>query len=642
MNLPKTVFQFKVCNNTIKDIIFFTQHSPKREKKKLVPNLSSRNYFHKTRKRPLFIKTITPFDLDKLKLKKSSSSIFRNNDVDLVRNLNFDYMSQLNDNIILRENLINSLGNNYHKEEEGKIGDLIDEKLNKNENEKDQIQFPKLSIIKSQNKYKPYETVQSHRKKVEKEMSEHLQKELINRLKKLREEAKKKKTEKNEIFKKIKKIKKELDEIDLEKIFSKEKYKKQIGEILRKTIEERKEEIIKQKLEDKLEAKKKKLIKPGNFLELFNPKKNDNINHNKIINSQNNSPKENIKNDEEKQASEKSLSRNIASTLDNNSNSTNNRIERKSLNKKSLEIFKINLLQTQRKKEFQDFQNAQKEKVLNLKGNLKNLENELNKIDKDLEMSRKEEKDIVSKLMLFYKEILFKGKVVKNDGLVWIIKAIWYLGENVPMQFMPQYLDFESIDYLFQLAHKQLEIEYFSKKVREMKLALKKDIWVRYKDDIKKLNISNEIENENNNDHLDTKKLLFNMKKQTNELLIENKKDTYRNLVKKFKEKNLQFELTNLPEINQINIVKKQIEKIKDEIMQLKQNEVKRITKCFIEKNYGKKYNTTIETVLTALIGSDAKDTELNKYNIHKKNYIANLKKIRFFDHEHIKKILPK
>ena len=125
-------------------------------------------------------------------------------------------------------------------------------------------------------------------------------------------------------------------------------------------------------------------------------------------------------------------------------------------------------------------------------------------------------------------------------------------------------------------------------------------------------------------------------------MIIENKKDTYRNLVKKFKEKNLQFELTNLPEINQINIVKKQIEKIKDEIMQLKQNEVKRITKCFIEKNYGKKYNTTIETVLTALIGSDAKDTELNKYNIHKKNYIANLKKIRFFDHEHIKKILPK
>ena len=258
-------------------------------------------------------------------------------------------------------------------------------------------------------------------------------------------------------------------------------------------------------------------------------------------------------------------------------------------------------------------------------------------------MSRKEEKDIVSKLMLFYKEILFKGKVVKNDGLVWIIKAIWYLGENVPMQFMPQFLDFESIDYLFQLAHKQLEIEYFSKKVREMKLALKKDIWVRYKDDIKKLNISNEIENENNNDHLDTKKLLFNMKKQqTKELVNENKKDIYRDLVKEFEEKNLQFEITNLPEINKINNVKKHVEKIKNDIIRLKQNEIKRISKCFIENNYEEKYHTNIETVLSALIGTDAKDTELNKYNTLKKNFIAKLKKIRFFDHEHIRKILSK
>ena len=466
-------------------------------------------------------------------------------------------------------------------------------------------------------------------------MSEQLQKELINRLKNIRAEANKKKIEKNEIFKKIKTIEKELNEIDLENYYSKEKYKRQIDNIVKKTIEERKEEVIKKKQEDKLEAKKKKLIKPVNFMELFKRKIGDAI-------SPNNSQKTNKKNNEEKQIAENVFSRNFVNNFD-NSNSTNNRIERKSLNKKSLEIFKMNLLQTQRKKEFQDFQNAQKEKVLNLKCNLKNLENELNKIDKDLEMSRKEEKDIVSKLMLFYKEILFKGKVVKNDGLVWIIKAIWYLGENVPMQFMPQYLDFESIDYLFQLAHKQLEIEYFSKKVREMKLALKKDIWVRYKDDIKKLNISNEIENENNNDHLDTKKLLFNMKKQqTKELVNENKKDIYRDLVKEFEEKNLQFEITNLPEINKINNVKKHVEKIKNDIIRLKQNEIKRISKCFIENNYEEKYHTNIETVLSALIGTDAKDTELNKYNTLKKNFIAKLKKIRFFDHEHIRKILSK
>ena len=60
------------------------------------------------------------------------------------------------------------------------------------------------------------------------------------------------------------------------------------------------------------------------------------------------------------------------------------------------------------------------------------------------------------------------------------------------------------------------------------------------------------------------------------------------------------------------------------------------------EFDYENKFHTNVETVLTALLGIDAKDTELNKYNIVKKEYIASLKKIRFFDHEHIRKILSK
>jgi len=637
--------------DTKKDIKYSTQNIINKDAKRLVPNLSCRNYFQKSPQNPLFIKTLNQFNLEKTKLKNSSSTLFQSNDVDLVRNLNFDYMGQINENTILRENLINSLHNNSNEEEEEKTEeDILKENLNKNkkETEKEQIQLPKLNAIKTLNKYKSYELIQSHKRKIKNEMSEQLQKELINKLRNLRGEVHLKKIEKNEIFKKIKEIEKELDEIDLENYFSKEKYKRQIDDIVKKTMEERKEEVIKNKAHAKLEAKKKKFIKTGGFMEIFGKGKADNpspINNNKDANNinNNNSPSKssrtNLKNVAEKPIIE---THNLMNNFE--MNNLTNKNARKSLNKKSLEIFKINLLQTQRKKEFENFQNSQKEKTLNLKLDLKNLENALNKIDKDLETSRKEEKEIISKLMLFYKELLFKGKSLKKDGLVWIIKSIWYLGENVPMSFMPQFLDFESIDYLFKLAHKQLEIEYFSKKIREMKLNLKKDISIKYKDDIKKLNISNKIENENNNKYssLDKKKLYFNMKKENNGLVNENKKDVYRDLVKEFEEKNLQFELMNLPEVNRINNVKKHVEKIRNDIILLKKNEIRRISKCFIENNYEEKYHTNIETVLSALIGTDAKDTEMNKYNTHKKNYIAKLKKIRFFDHEHIRKILSK
>ena len=50
----------------------------------------------------------------------------------------------------------------------------------------------------------------------------------------------------------------------------------------------------------------------------------------------------------------------------------------------------------------------------------------------------------------------------------------------------------------------------------------------------------------------------------------------------------------------------------------MKKIEINRIYKCFIEKDYENIYHTNIDTVLSALIGFDAKDTEVNKkiYNI--------------------------
>ena len=663
MNLRKTEYRLKNPKKLFKDIKYSTQPIIRKNHKKLIPNLSCNNFFHKSRQRPLFLKTINQFDFDKLLLKKSSSNLFRSNDVDLVHNLNFDHMGQINENTSLRENLItNSLQNKTkEKEEEEKMYDFLEENTtqNENENKKDELELPKILELNKFNKYKSYELIQNHKKKIQNEMSEQIEKELINKIKSLRNNMNKKKIEKNEIFKKIKKIESELDDIYMENFFSKEKYKKQIDEIVKKTIEERKEEEIKNKAQAKLEAKKKKYFKSGNFhMEIFKQNKAEtNINnsensHNNsestnkntnINNLPNTSSNANSKNENPKYNFDKlnSLKNNDYSI--NNPNNSNNSNSKKSITKKSLENFKINLLQTQRKKEFDNFQSKQREKQLALKLELKNLENDLNKINKESDNLRKEEREIINKLMVFYKELLFKGKETKKDGLVWIIKSIWYLGENVPISFMPDYLDLESLEYLFQLAHKQLEIEYFNKKIREMKLDLKKDIYSKYKKEIIKLKIENERENENNKNHVINKKEIYrNMKKESNETENENKKNIYADLLKEFEEKNFQLEIMNLPELSRINNVKKHIEKIRKDIIELKKNEIKRISKCFIENNYEDKYHTNIETVLTALIGTDAKDTAMNKFNIDKKNYLAKLKKIRFFDHEHIRKIMSK
>ena len=646
MNFRRTNYKFKIIKNANNDLKYSTQHLINLRPKRLIKNISCRNFFTSSTKNSLFSKTVDQFNFDSIKLKNSLSSLFQGNDVDLVHNLNFDNMGQINDNKILRENLINSLKGNVEENGEEKKEDLFEKNKDKKEKVKEITKLPEINKIKMLNEYKSYELIQSHNKKIKNEISAKLEKELINKLKNIRLTMNNKKEEKNEIFKNIKKVQKELEEIDLENYFSKEKYKKQIDDIVKKTIPDN-EEIMKNKVQAKIRAKNRKLT--GNFMEVYNSRKsvvpnNFNANSNNANNTPSKSPQNNNKNESEKKSIENNLDKKLSSNnLINNLDNNNDKGLRKNMSKKSLEIFKMNILQTQRKKEFENFQYSQKEKVLKLKVDLKNMENELIRIDKFLENNKKQEKEIVNKLMLFYKELLFKGKSVKNDGLVWIIKTIWYLGENVPLSFMPQFLDFESIDYLFQLAHKQLEIEYCSKKIREMKLNVKKEISVKYKEDIKKLNISNKIENAENDNYsyLDKKKIYLKIEKQKQKLVNKNKKDVYRNLVKEYDEKKLHFEIMDLPEINRINKIKKHIEKIKNEIVQLKKNEVKRITKCFIENDYEEKYHVNIETVLAALIGEDAKDTEMNKYNLNKKNYITKLKKIRFFDHDHIKKISP-
>ena len=656
MNFRKTEYRLKKPKHIFKDIKYSTQNIIKKNPKKLIPNLSCRNFFHKSHKQPIFLNTTNQFDFDKLLLKKSSSNLFQSNDVDLVRNLNFDYLEQINDNTLLRENLIsNSLQNNPKEKEESKIFDFMQEKLRHNENKKEQFELPKLQKIKKSNKYKSYEIIQSHRKQIQNEMGEQIEKELINKIKNLRNNMNEKKIEKNEIFLKIKKIELELDEIYMENYFSKQKYKKQIDDIVKKNLYDRKDEENKNKAQAKLEAKKKKYNKSGNFhMEIFNQNKaetniNNSSNSPNVSNStnknNNNLPSTtvntNIKNEEPRNNFDRMPS--LKNMDYSNIKNTSNQNSKKNMSKKSMEIFKINLLQTQRKKEFQNFQSAQKEKELMLKLELKNLENDLNKIDKELDETRKEEKEIINKLMLFYKELLFKGNQTKKDGIVWIIKSIWYLGENVPLSFMPEFLDLESIEYLFQLAQLQLEIDYFTKKILEMKLALKKDISSKYKNDIIKLNINNNKDNGNKKNLINHKSKIFrDMEKDSEEIELENKKNVYTELVKEFEKKNLQFEITNLPEVNRINKVKKHIEKIKKDIVELKKNEIKRISKCFIENDYEEKYHTNIETVLAALIGIDAKDTEMNKFNLNKKDYLSKLKKIRFFDHEHIRKILSK
>ena len=134
--------------------------------------------------------------IKKIKLKKSLSEMFQNNDIDLVRNLNIDSLAQFNNNIKLKENLMNLKENYFEKEKKKKVKNIIfDYNDNSERNEDDDFEeqknrTKKLPILNRNLINKLYEMLQAKNKELKLETNENLEKEAINKIKLIKKEKK--------------------------------------------------------------------------------------------------------------------------------------------------------------------------------------------------------------------------------------------------------------------------------------------------------------------------------------------------------------------------------------------------------------------------------------------------------------------
>ena len=66
--------------------------------------------------------------------------------------------------------------------------------------------------------------------------------------------------------------------------------------------------------------------------------------------------------------------------------------------------------------------------------------------------------DIKNDLMLHYHELLIDGRDSRSKGLTWIMIAIWNLGSEIFMSYMPSFLDPQLLEYLYLRSHKEIEL----------------------------------------------------------------------------------------------------------------------------------------------------------------------------------------
>ena len=527
---------------------------------------------------------------NKLKINKTIAQTTRNEKRGICRNLSRGDLSVL----LFQKNDVNFVRNLDLYQNSNIIENFLSKAKLKNDiiNDKDfdlrkkpvesEINLSKAKTITIKGILESEHKLNQNKKEAQKNLAySQLELELCSELKKLREDYVTKKEEKDNIYTNFQKMMDEIEKTKLElQVMNSKEYTMKLAEQRNKIKEKEKEN-----------------------------------NNEEIDSKRNKSPDSNI--DE------------ISTKEKNEYNSSDNRLM------KLQNMIKIQKEQELMKKLKKDKLNELKSKILNIKDPLKKINQEIFEI-------KKQERSVVNKLMTHYETLLFKGEEVRNEGLIWIIKAIWGLGENVPMTFIPPFLDFKSIEFLFQYANKSIELDNSKKILNDLKNKLQVKMHklfftskspkrysssFEFKTDLIKRNsiVKRSIKEHN----------FINAYIKASEFEEDNKNVSSIKQMKNImedKKKNI-INLKKLQGIEQVDELKFKIKAIENDIANLKKNEIHRLFKEFVENDYENKYHVTIDIVLAALLGEHNKNIEINRYSKYKKDYFDELKNIRFFQY---------
>ena len=336
-----------------------------------------------------------------------------------------------------------------------------------------------------------------------------------------------------------------------------------------------------------------------------------------------------------------------------NKNETNEKNKNK--NKQFEQLNKLMIYKQQR-----DDKRKNLMEMINEKENIKKeLENDLIIKREQCNQLKKDVYNIRKKLLNIYNIKLYEGLDYGKEGLISIIKDIWNLGVNVDTNYMPTYLDDDTIEFLFNKANHSIEIS----KIRKVISDNEKEYTSYLKEwKINSTEISTLINKRNNmafpNSNFEQKNGMKSSYKEddlfktkisdisisyldsyprTKEFMIKYKRrhpQLFHKEIPEFDFKYMKYKSLNIPA--KILEKKKHIEKLKCllnmKIEQNKQNdklEVERLNKEFIKSQYKEKYKVNVETLFGALFG-EKKNEMLNYYSKLEKEFKEGKKIIQF------------
>lgn len=292
---------------------------------------------------------------------------------------------------------------------------------------------------------------------------------------------------------------------------------------------------------------------------------------------------------------------------------------------------------------------------------------DINRLESELEEISENINIISIKICTYYYKLMSIGIDMRENGIIWLFKEIWKLGYDIILSKLPKFMDRQLIEYCFIYAHKEnvlnshsslkenvikiianlkgieVRVSNFNKRIkftkRDVKRSYRDFISGKYlspsesgsiQDQINPLKIStykpviinNKIESLN---HKSISGLFFNYE----HTLTKTNKDSYEN------------NFTTTPSIfsnyltSLIEIDKKTLEissKLIEDIQISKEKEIERMSYNFLNKNYGKIYQTSINQILSIICGSKNIRKEIKVYEEKSHKVNEQIKQLRFYN----------
>lgn len=250
-----------------------------------------------------------------------------------------------------------------------------------------------------------------------------------------------------------------------------------------------------------------------------------------------------------------------------------------------------------------------KDAILRLRTEAEALDTRANSIQRELQEVRKVQLD-------HYSTLLKSGKDTRGQGLAWVVKKLWRAGVALSSEMFPLFLDEESIRIVIFIAQRSLEADDLA----EYLLSIKPPSTV--------------TDTQNTHDHWNNihsrlkEMTTFVSRKQSlskptdvQSTRPSEEPGTARN----------QSSVEVLSQYSDVKAIEARIKELQELIQRVQNAEIRRLTtECFMN-SYEKKFNVTLKTLLSAIVGVDVLDRYIATVNKEQKTLAEQLSQTKTF-----------